>query len=63
MGSRPGEAQVQLHGAWACHLLPGQSGLVRHSSTPWLDPLAALDQPATTDMALAPLRSWIKPHD
>jgi hypothetical protein len=57
------EAETELHGAWACHLLSGQSGLMRHGETPRLDPLAALDQPATTDVALTALRSWIEPRD
>jgi hypothetical protein len=36
---------------------------MRHGSPPRLDPLAALDQPATTDVALAPLRRWIEARD
>jgi hypothetical protein len=57
------ESEIELHGAWACHLLPCQPGLVRHSSPPWLHTRAALDHPATTDVALAPLRRWIEARD
>jgi hypothetical protein len=63
MGSRPSESEIELHGARACHLLPGQSGLMRHGSPPWLHTLAALDQPATADVALAPLWGWIEAQD
>jgi hypothetical protein len=57
------KSEIELHGARASHLLPCQPGLVRHSSPPWLHTRAALDQPATTDMALTPLRRWIEPRD
>jgi hypothetical protein len=57
------EAEAHQHGAWTGHLLPGQSGLMRHGETPRLHTLAALDQPATTDVALAALRRWIEAQD
>ena len=57
------KSEIELHGAWTGHLLPCQPGLVSHSSPPWLHTRAALDQPATTDMALTPLRCWIEPRD